>query len=75
MRVEVGGRARVGFATEQYNAEKPGETGKSVAWVALGCGTTAIFPDISQDGQRHYYSDHLGPHIPEAPFDLAMPPL
>ena len=35
MRVEVGGDAWVGFASEQYNAEKPGETGKSTAWVYL----------------------------------------
>ena len=30
-RVEVGGRAMVGFATEKYNAEKPGETYQSTA--------------------------------------------
>ena len=34
-RVEVGGYVQVGFASEQYNAEKPGETGKSTAWVYL----------------------------------------
>jgi hypothetical protein len=72
MRVEVGGDAWVGFATEQYNAEKPGETYKSTARVALNDGTTDIFPDISVDGKDHFHHVHLGPHIPEAPFDLAL---
>ena len=72
MRVEVGGGAYVGFATEHYNAEKHGETHKSTAWVRLDDGTTRISPDISQDGQQHYHSCHLRPHIPEAPFDLAV---
>ena len=72
MRVEVGGYAIVGFATEKYNAEKNGETHTSTAGVWLDDGTTFIFPDISQDGQQHYHDDHLGPHIPEAPFDLAV---
>ena len=72
MRVEVGGDARVGFATEQYNVEKHGETGKSTAWVKLNTGMTCIRPDISHDGQPHYHDGHLGPYIPEAPFDLAV---
>jgi hypothetical protein len=62
----------VGFAPDQYNAEKDGETYKSTAWVSLGSGTTFILPDISQDGQHHCYGSHLRPHIPEAPFDLAV---
>ena len=70
MRVEVGGDAYVGFASEQFNAEKHGETYKSTAGVHLDDGTTVIYPDISQDGQEHYHYSHLGPHIPEAPFDL-----
>ena len=72
MRVEVGGDVFVGFATEKYNAEKHGETNKSTAWVRLTDGTTDINSDISEDGQRHCHDDHLGPHIPEAPFDLAV---
>ena len=69
MRVEAGGDARVGFASEKYNAEKHGETNKSTAWVRLTDGTTDINSDISEDGQRHCHFGHLGPHIPEAPFD------
>ena len=72
MRVEVGGWANVGFASEQFNVEKHGETYKSTAYVVLSSGTTRIFPDISEDGQDHYHDCHLGPHIPEAPFDLAL---
>ena len=72
MRVEVGGHAFVGSATEKYNAEKNLETYKSTAWVNLGSGTTDIRSDISEDGQDHYHPFHLGPHIPEAPFDLAV---
>jgi hypothetical protein len=72
MRVKVGGYARVGFATEKYNAEKHGETYKSTAFVCLDDGTTVIRTDISEDGQQHFHPDHLGPHIPEAPFDLAV---
>ena len=62
----------VGFAYDQYNAEKDGETYNSTAWVLLHNGSTFIFPDISQDGQQHSHPFHLGPHIPEAPFDLAV---
>ena len=68
MRVEVGGDARVGFATEEYNAEKHGETYDSTAWVGLGSGTTGI----SENGQHHYHPRHLAPHIPKTPFDLAL---
>ena len=71
-RVEVGGNVVVGFATEQYNVEKHGETAESTAWVLLSGGMTRIFPDISEDGQEHVHPDHLRPHIPEAPFDLAV---
>ena len=38
-RVEAGGYASVGFATEQYNAEKHWETGESTAWVNLHHGS------------------------------------
>jgi hypothetical protein len=72
MRVEVGGDARVGFASEHFNAEKHGETYDSTAWVRLSDGTTRIYPDISEDGQEHRHYRHLRPHIPEAPFDLAL---
>ena len=72
MRVEVGEDVLVGFATEKYNVEKFVETEKSTALMHLGSGTTFIFPDISQDGQHHSHHNHLGPHIPEAPFDLAV---
>jgi len=75
MRVEVGRSVWVGFATEQYNAEKHGETYKSIAYVWLDIsqgGTTVIYPDISQDGQEHCHPDHLQLHIPKAPFDLAV---
>ena len=83
MRVE-GGDAWVGFATEKYNVNlricngfatgryKYGKTVKSTAGVYLGCGTTDIDTDISQDGQDHYHNGHLRPHIPAAPFDLAV---
>jgi hypothetical protein len=71
-RVEVGGGAWVGFATEQFNAEKRGESHKSTAWVNLSDGTTLIYPGISEDGQQHCHYDHLVTHIPEAPFDLAL---
>ena len=71
-RVEVGGGAGVGFATEQYNAEKHNETYKSTARVSLLNGSTVVNTAISLDGQRRYHNDHLGPHIPEAPFDLAV---
>jgi hypothetical protein len=60
------------LATEQYHAEKHGETHKSTAWVRLDNGSTIIYPDISQDGQQHYHPDRFGPYIPEAPFDLAL---
>ena len=69
---QVGEDACVGFASEQYNAEKPGETYKSTAWVRLDSGTTCIGTGISHDGQDHSNYGHLGPHIPKAPFDLAV---
>ena len=72
MRLEVGGHAFVGFASEQYNAEKHNETYESTAWVRLYNGTTVIYSDISEDGQDHSHDYHLHPHIPEAPFDLAV---
>ena len=68
MRVEVGGNAYIGFATEKYNAEKHGETYESTAWVNLSTGTTCIYTDISQDGQYHFHNCHLHPHIPDALF-------
>ena len=72
MRVEAGAEAFVGFATEQYNVEKHNETHKSTAGVFLLNGLTVINSGISQDGQAHRHPDHLRPHIPEAPFDLAV---
>ena len=72
MRVEVGG-AWVGFATEQYNVEKDGETCESTAWVCLGDGSTCIDTGISQDGECHHHHDHLRDHIPETkPYDVAV---
>ena len=62
----------VGFASAQFNAEKHVETHTSTAWVWLGDGSTLIRSDISQDGQEHIHPGHLRPHIPEAPFDLAV---
>jgi hypothetical protein len=72
MRVEVEGDVLVGFATDQYDPEKHWETRESTAYVSLGSGTTIIFPDISLDGQQHFHDCHLRPHIPKAPFDLAV---
>ena len=72
MRVEVGGIAYIGFANEHYNAEKHGKTCQSTACVWLYDGMTFIDTAISQDGQEHYHDNHLGPHIPAAPFDLAV---
>ena len=72
MRVEVGGYAFIGFATEHYNAEKHGETYESTAYVVLEDGSTVIDTDISQDGLNHFHYFHLQLHIPEAPFDLAL---
>jgi hypothetical protein len=76
MRVKVERDACVGFATEQYNAAKHTRTnirpGKSTSWVDLRNGSTRIRPDISQVGQDHDHPGHLRPHIPEAPFDLAV---
>ena len=72
MRVEAGGDARVGFATEQYKVEKHGETVQRTSRVNLYNGTTFISTGISQDKQYHSHQGHLGPHIPEAPFDLAL---
>jgi hypothetical protein len=72
MRVQVGGIACVGFATEQYNAEKDRETYKNTAEVWLDNGTTCIYADISEDGQEHCYPRHLLFQIPKAPFDLAV---
>jgi hypothetical protein len=73
MRVEVGGGAFVGFATEQHNVEKYLETYESTARVSLRCGTTDIYSDISLDGQEHLHGLHLRPHIPEAPYPFASP--
>jgi hypothetical protein len=72
MRVEGGG-AEIGFATEQYNVEKPRETCRSIALVELYDGTTRIGTDIGRDGQRHYHQGHLKDHIPETePYDVAL---
>ena len=63
----------VGFATEQCNVEKDGETHKSSAFVDLGDGNTFINTDISQDGQEHFHPSHLKDHIPETkPYDVAV---
>ena len=73
MRVEGGEDAQVGFATEQFNVEKHGETHKSTACVGLYDGMTIIYPDISRDGEEHYHGDHLAPHIPKTlPYDVAL---
>jgi hypothetical protein len=40
--------------------------------VGLCDGSTIICTEISEDGQHHYHQGHLRPHIPEAPFDLAV---
>ena len=72
MRVE-GGTAYVGFATEQLNVEKYGETYDSTAPVGLGDGTTDIRPDISLDGQLHVHQGLLKDRIPETtPYDVAL---
>ena len=42
MRVEGGGGAEIGFATEQFDVEKYGETIESTAGVFLGGGSTLI---------------------------------
>ena len=72
MRVEGEEGAYVGFATEQYNVEKNNETDKSTAHVRLSGGMTRINTEISQDGKDHYHDGYLGPHIPKAPYDLAL---
>ena len=35
-------------------------------------GATYIFPGISPDGEWHEHDSRLRPHIPEAPFDMAV---
>ena len=65
-RVEVVRGADIGFATEQFNVEKHGETHENTARVSLYSGTTFIDTAISQDEEEHYHSDHLEDHIPEA---------
>ena len=40
--------------------------------MSLRSGTTHINPGISEDGQYHCHPDHLRPHIPKAPFDVAV---
>ena len=70
MRVEIGGSAVVGFAT---NVEKHEETRESTAAVSLGAGTTDIDNRISQDGEYHSHFDHLEDHLPETkPYDVAL---
>ena len=56
------------FAGAGYDVEREGETYKSTAMVEH----VFICPDISLDGQQHSHFGHLRPHIPEAPFDLAL---
>ena len=75
MRVEVGGDAYVGFATEQYNAEKHAETVDSTAKVSVGNRLTRAMSmgnDISVDGEYHFFVNHLASHIPTAPFDVSL---
>ena len=38
----------------------------------MGNGMVSIGSGISRDGQVHFHHGHLRPHIPEAPFDLAL---
>jgi hypothetical protein len=41
--------------------------------VRLGCGTTAIWSDISEDGEMHLHHALLEDRIPETkPYDLAL---
>ena len=70
---EEGGSPEIGFAAEQYNVEKHGETEDSTARVYLGNGSTRIYSGISQDGQDYYHPGHLEDHIPKTePYDLAL---
>ena len=58
---------------EGYDVERDEETNASIAFVNLGGGSTAIYPDISEDGEKHYHSRLLKDHIPKTrPYDLAL---
>ena len=73
MKVVAGGGAMVGIAGEGYDVERPGETYESTAGVHLKSGTTAILPDISEDGEEHRHPGLLKDYIPETlPYDLAL---
>ena len=49
------------------------ETIKTIAGVWLSNGTTAIYSDISRDGEHHIHSGHLKDYIPKTlPYDLAL---
>ena len=67
-----GGNAYVGFAGAGFDVERYRETYKSTAVMHLGYGTTYIRSDISLDGREYSHISHLRPHIPKAPFDLAL---
>jgi hypothetical protein len=71
--VEDGNNAVVGFAGQQYDPKKHGETFRSTATVGLRGGTTVIDSNISQDGEQHYHYGHLKDHIPKTnPYDVAL---
>jgi hypothetical protein len=73
MRAEVGQGVWVGYAGKEYDPAMDEKTFQSTAWVSLGCGTTCIYADISLDGQDHFHSSYLQPHLPKtASFNLAL---
>ena len=74
MKVAAGGGALVGIAGEGCDVERHDEeTYKSTAGVRLDDGTTAIFSDISEDGEQHFHPALLKDRIPKTlPYDLAL---
>lgn len=73
MKVLAGRSACVGIAAEEYNVDRHVETWKSTAYVFLSKGTTVIYPNISKDGEVHYYPSLLEDYIPKTlPYDLAL---
>ena len=65
MKVVAGGKALVGAAGEGFDVERPRETGKSIAIVALHYSSTIIHSDISEDGEQHFHDSLLKDHIPK----------
>jgi hypothetical protein len=73
MKVLTGGDECVGIAGEGFDVERPVETYGSTAVVELSNGTTAIQPDIGEDGEEHIHLGLLKDYIPKAlPYDLAL---